>query len=55
MTVKKTTPERGVSLRIDITADEYRALRMLAIERETTVPKMVAACVRDILAKAKKR
>ncbi len=49
----KPTPERGVSLRIDITRDEYRALRMLAIERETTPPKLVAACVREILAKAK--
>ncbi|MGA7872938.1 MAG: hypothetical protein WCA22_18770 [Candidatus Binatus sp.] len=31
-----------------------RQLRILAAERETTPPKLIAACVREILAKAKK-
>ncbi len=52
----KTKPaEHGVSLRVDITREEYRALRMLAIQRDTTPPKLIAECVREILAKAKRR
>jgi hypothetical protein len=54
--VKKAMPRqepapapRGVSLRVDLTPDEYKAIRILAIERDTTLPRLVAEAVRKLL------
>ena len=43
----------GVSMRIGITPAEYRQLRILAAERETTVPRLIAELIREALKKRK--
>ena len=40
---------RGIAIRIDITADELRALRIYALEHESSVPKLLASEIRKLL------
>jgi hypothetical protein len=39
----------GIAIRIDITDDELRALRIYAIEHKSTVPKLLAEEIRKLL------
>jgi hypothetical protein len=39
----------GVTIRIDISDDELKALRIFAIERGTSVPKLIAEQIRRML------
>jgi len=43
----------GIALRVDITPDELKALRIYAIEHGTTVPKLIAEEVRKLSKRAK--
>ncbi len=40
-------------MRIGITPAEYRQLRILAAERKTTVPRLIAELIREALKKRK--
>ena len=40
---------RGIAIRIDITDDELRALRIYALEHKSTVPRLLASEIRRLI------
>jgi hypothetical protein len=52
---KKRQERSGIVLRVDITPEEHDDLKHLAIDRKTSVPKLIAEQVRAALARSKKR
>ena len=46
---KKRQGRSGIVLRVDITPEEHKQIRILAIDRGTTVPKLIAALIREAL------
>jgi hypothetical protein len=49
--VKKSRKRGGIVLRVDVSPDEHKALRKLAIDKGSTAPKLVAEQIRTILAR----
>jgi hypothetical protein len=49
---KKRQVRGGIVLRVDLSPEEHKELKILAIEKGSTVPKIVAEQVRAILARS---